>query len=60
MGKVVSTLVTGKNLRGAGRLNYWMALADEGQDQLIGYVPMRAVIKADQYEATVRKQAIPS
>ena len=26
--------------------------------QLIGYVPMRAVIKADQYEATVRKQAL--
>lgn len=38
--------------------HYWMALADEGNDQLIGYVPMRAVIKADQYEATVRKQAI--
>ena len=38
--------------------HYWMALANEGNDQLIGYVPMRAVIKADQYEATVRKQAI--
>jgi len=38
--------------------HFWMALADEGSEQLIGYVPMRAVIKADQYEATVRKQAL--
>ena len=38
--------------------HYWMALADEGNEQLIGYVPMRAVIKADQYDAAVRKQAI--
>ena len=57
-GKVIRTLETGKTYVVLGQVeHYWMALADEGNDQLIGYVPMRAVIKADQYEATVRKQA---
>jgi len=58
-GKVIRTLDTGKTYVVLGQVeHYWMALADEGNDQLIGYVPMRAVIKADQYEAAVRKQAI--
>ena len=56
-GKVIRTLETGKTYVVLGQVeHYWMALADEGNDQLIGYVPMRAVIKADQYEAPVRKQ----
>ena len=58
-GKVIRHLETGKTYVVLGQVeHYWMALADEGQDQLIGYVPMRAVIKADQYDAAVRKQAI--
>lgn len=58
-GKVIRTLETGKTYVVLGQVeHFWMALADEGNEQLIGYVPMRAVIKADQYEATVRKQAI--
>lgn len=58
-GKVIRTLETGKTYVVLGQVeHFWMALADEGSEQLIGYVPMRAVIKADQYEATVRKQAL--
>ena len=58
-GKVIRTLDTGKTYVVLGQVeHYWMALADEGNEQLIGYVPMRAVIKADQYDAAVRKQAI--
>ena len=58
-GKVIRTLETGKTYVALGPVEHdWMALADEGNDQLIGYVPMRAVINADQYEAAVRKQAI--
>ncbi|MDF7680751.1 SH3 domain-containing protein [Enterobacteriaceae bacterium ESL0689] len=57
-GKVLRTLETGKTYVVLGQTEqFWMALADEDGDQLIGYVPMRAVIKADQYEANVRKQA---
>ncbi|HHA1913517.1 MULTISPECIES: SH3 domain-containing protein [Enterobacter] len=58
-GKVIRNLETGKTYVVLGQVeHYWMALADEGNEQLIGYVPMRAVIKADQYDAAVRKQAI--
>lgn len=58
-GKVIRTLETGKTYVVLGQVeHYWMALADEGNEQLIGYVPMRAVIKAEQYDAAVRKQAI--
>ncbi|WP_110877549.1 SH3 domain-containing protein [Franconibacter helveticus] len=58
-GKVIRTLETGKTYEVLGQVeHFWMALADEGKEELIGYVPMRAVVKADQYEATVRKQSI--
>lgn len=58
-GKVIRTLETGKTYEVLGQVeHFWMALADEGKAELIGYVPMRAVVKADQYDATVRKQAI--
>lgn len=58
-GKVVRTLETGKTYEVLGQVeHFWMALADEGKDELTGYVPMRAVVKADQYEATVRKASV--
>jgi len=58
-GKVVRTLETGKTYEVLGQVeHFWMALADEGKDELIGYVPMRAVVKADQYEATIRKPSV--
>lgn len=38
-GKVIRTLETGKTYVVLGQVeHYWMALADEGNDQLIGYV----------------------
>ena len=58
-GKGGRTRETGKTYEVLGQVeHFWMALADEGKDELIGYVPMRAVVKADQYEATVRKASV--
>ena len=57
-GKLIRQLQTGKTYIVLGQVeHFWLALADEdNQEQLIGYVPMRAVVKSALYEATVRKQ----
>lgn len=56
-GKLIRQLETGKTYVVIGQVeHFWLALADEGQEQLIGYVPMRAVVKSALYEETVRKQ----
>ncbi|WP_342325028.1 SH3 domain-containing protein [Kosakonia sp. BYX6] len=55
-GKVIRQLEAGKTYVVLGQVeHFWMALADEGQEELIGYVPMRAVVKSDLYEQTLRK-----
>lgn len=54
-GKLVSYLDNGKPYTVLGTVeNNWFALAEQGQDQLIGYVPMRAVVKSDLYDKTVK------
>ncbi|WP_437888986.1 SH3 domain-containing protein [Phytobacter sp. V91] len=56
-GKLVRQLENGKTYVVLGQVeHFWMALAEEGQEELIGYVPMRAVVKSALYEETVRKQ----
>ena len=56
-GKMIRQLQTGKTYVVLGQVeHFWMALADEGQEELIGYVPMRAAVKSELYDETVRKQ----
>lgn len=55
-GKVIRQLNAGKTYVVLGQVeHFWMALADEGQEELIGYVPMRAVVKSELYEKTLRE-----
>ncbi|MGP3591607.1 hypothetical protein [Vagococcus sp. WN89Y] len=55
-GKVIRQLDAGKTYVVLGQVeHFWMALADEGQEELIGYVPMRAVVKSELYEKTLRQ-----
>lgn len=34
--------------------NNWLAIAEKDQDQLIGYVPLRAVVKSELYDKTIK------
>ncbi|MGY5956705.1 SH3 domain-containing protein [Kosakonia sp. BK9b] len=55
-GKVIRQLTAGKTYVVLGQVeHFWLALADEGQEELIGYVPMRAVVKSELYDETLRK-----
>ncbi|MEN3753060.1 SH3 domain-containing protein [Mangrovibacter yixingensis] len=55
-GNVVRYLDNGGTYQVLGRVqDYWMAVAEQGKDELIGYVPLRAVVKSDLYDATLRK-----
>jgi len=54
-GKVVRYLENGKPFLVLGEVeNRWFAIADVDQQQLIGYVPLKAGVKSDLYDATVR------
>ncbi|MBD8165956.1 SH3 domain-containing protein [Erwinia persicina] len=54
-GKVVRYLENGKPFLVLGEVeNRWFAIADVDQQQLIGYVPLKAGVKSELYDATVR------
>ncbi|PIJ49977.1 hypothetical protein BL250_10815 [Erwinia sp. OLTSP20] len=54
-GKVVGYLENGKPFTVLGSVNNgWLAIADDGQQQLIGYVPRRAGVMSERYAATLR------
>ncbi|WP_455819544.1 hypothetical protein [Pseudomonas cerasi] len=54
-GKVVRYLENGKPFLVLGEVeNSWFAIADIDEQQLIGYVPLKAGVKSDLYDATVR------
>lgn len=54
-GKVVTHLENGQPYTVLGTVeNNWFAIAEVGQEQLIGYVPLRALVKSDLYEKTVK------
>lgn len=56
-GKVIRQLKAGQSYIVLGQVeHFWMALADVGKPELIGYVPMRAVVKSELYGQTVRTQ----
>ncbi|NDJ56837.1 SH3 domain-containing protein [Enterobacteriaceae bacterium 4M9] len=55
-GKIVRKLDNGETYVALGQVeHFWIALADKDQQELIGYVPMRAVVKSSLYTNTVRK-----
>ncbi|EDX6465852.1 SH3 domain-containing protein [Salmonella enterica subsp. diarizonae serovar 60:r:e,n,x,z15] len=57
-GKVIHNLVTGRTYVALGTVEHsWMALAEKGRDELIGYVPMRAVVRSELYDKIVREQS---
>lgn len=57
-GKVLRKLQTGKPYTVLGSEGHgWMAVAEEGKTEMIGYAPMRALVKSALYSATVRRQS---
>lgn len=54
-GKLVRHLDNGQTFTVLGAVeNNWFAIAETGQEQLIGYVPLRAGVKSELYEKTVK------
>ncbi|WP_390902510.1 SH3 domain-containing protein [Winslowiella toletana] len=54
-GKIVGYLDSGKPFTVLGTVeNHWLAIADEGQQQLVGYVPLKAGVPSERYDATVQ------
>lgn len=54
-GKLVSYLDNGKPYTVLGTVeNNWFAIAEQGEEQMMGYVPLRAVVKSDLYTKTVK------
>lgn len=54
-GKVVRHLENAQPYTVLGRVeNNWLAIAEKDQAQLIGYVPLRAVVKSALYEETIK------
>nr|WP_152601405.1 SH3 domain-containing protein [Erwinia oleae] len=54
-GNVVRYLENGKPFTVLGEVeNHWLAVAETDQQELIGYVPFKAGVKEDLYDATVR------
>ncbi|MFD1802733.1 SH3 domain-containing protein [Mixta tenebrionis] len=54
-GKVVRHLENGKPFQVLGKVEHsWLAIADVNEEQLIGYVPLKAGVAAERYEETLR------
>ncbi|PKH26472.1 hypothetical protein CIG19_01365 [Enterobacterales bacterium CwR94] len=54
-GKIVQHLENGKTYNLLGQVeNQWFAIADENSEQLLGYVPQKAVVPSERYDATLR------
>lgn len=54
-GKVVRYLENGKSFEVLGSVeNHWLAIADEADGPMIGYVPLKAGVESSRYDATVR------
>ncbi|WP_345829442.1 SH3 domain-containing protein [Pantoea sp. BRR-3P] len=54
-GKVVRYLDNAKPFEVLGRVEHsWLAVADEPNGQLIGYIPPKAGVESSRYDATIR------
>ncbi|MFK3704732.1 SH3 domain-containing protein [Klebsiella sp. NPDC088457] len=57
-GKVIVQLVPGANYIALGQAEgSWIALANDGQTDLIGYAPANAVVKSELYDKTINEQS---
>lgn len=57
-GKLIKYLDNGQTYTVLGSVeNNWFAIAEDGQEQLIGYVPLRAGVKSDLYDKTIKADA---
>lgn len=55
-GKVLSALENGHTYTVLGSVeNGWLAIAEEDQKEMLGYVPPRALVKSDLYAQTLKK-----
>ena len=53
-GKVVRYLENGKPFTALGMADGWLAVADTDGSELLGYVPQKAGVKSELYDATLR------
>jgi hypothetical protein len=54
-GKVISQLENGQTYTVLGQVEHnWLAVAEQDQEQLIGYVPLRALVKSELYAQTIK------
>ncbi|YCI83188.1 SH3 domain-containing protein [Enterobacteriaceae bacterium] len=54
-GKVISQLESGGTYTVLGQVEHnWLAVAEQDKDQLIGYVPLRALVKSELYAQTLK------
>lgn len=55
-GKVLGELENGKSYTVLGQVDdAWLAIADEGKSEMLGYVPPRSVVKSELYAQTLKK-----
>lgn len=55
-GKVVDQLKNGESYQVLGSVeHHWLAIATADDEQLIGYVPLRALVKSDLYAHTIKQ-----
>lgn len=53
-GKLVTNLENSQPYTVLGAVEYrWFAIAEPGSEQLLGYIPLRAVVKSEMYDQTV-------
>ncbi|BCG09183.1 MULTISPECIES: SH3 domain-containing protein [Buttiauxella] len=55
-GKVISTLENGQSYTVLGQVEHnWLAIAELDKTEMLGYVPMRALVKSELYAQTLKK-----
>jgi rRNA processing protein Gar1 len=55
-GKVISQLETGHTYTVLGQVEHaWLAIAEEDKREMLGYVPMRALVKSELYAQTIKQ-----
>ncbi|WP_435926753.1 SH3 domain-containing protein [Dryocola sp. BD613] len=55
-GKVISQLESGQTYKVLGQVEHaWLAVAEQDKQEMLGYVPMRALVKSELYAQTLKK-----
>ncbi|MBU4680771.1 SH3 domain-containing protein [Cedecea davisae] len=55
-GKVIGQLESGQSYTVLGEVeNHWFAIAEQDKQELLGYVPLRALVKSELYAQTLKK-----